>query len=300
MLNIFCHQSPQEVVAYWISLFVLYPATLLQGSLDIIITSLDYEHFCVSINSILLSPLCDVSDVELASLDLSLVSLEEVVKRLVVLRGWLGLTRVRAYHGHFLVFVTIPILLQPAVLLIAQRGHILDILSSLKCFCPSLILQFLLSIELGLLLLILLRNLISDYSKLFLLASTDGLCSGLLISCLLEDFFLSFLIELHLRFSSHNHSLYFSLLVRGCVVGAASGETAGWPVCRCIERSPFRGTTTRRCSCGTTRTYLSLLLVAWRGCYCCAIVVGLISFGQGGQIWDASTSTKLPLSCGGG
>ena len=63
VLHIFRHEGPQKVIARRIFLFILNPAALFQRSLDIAVATLDDEHFCVSVDSVSLFPLLNVSDV---------------------------------------------------------------------------------------------------------------------------------------------------------------------------------------------------------------------------------------------
>ena len=152
MHDIFCHQGPQEVETGRVLLFVLDPATLLQGSSHVTIAALDDKDFRVLVNSVLPLPLLHIGYVQLHSFYHGLVALKEVIEGLAVSGGpRLGCL----WACCDLLDLFVPPLLKPAVLLLPESRQVLYLLGALLDLLSSLLLQPLLPLELCLLFLLL-------------------------------------------------------------------------------------------------------------------------------------------------
>ena len=167
------------------------PASRFECILDVPVTALDDEDFRVGFHPILLFPFLHVGYVQLDRFRHGLVPFEEIIVGLRVY--WLG--RGLGWAGQIGTSGIVPPVPQPAVLLLSQRGHILELFLALLDLLPCQVMHPLLSVDLGLLFLLLFGYFLLDRIQLLLLPLANGLGPGLAIGSLFEDLLLSLLVE---------------------------------------------------------------------------------------------------------
>ena len=102
-------KCPEEVEARRFSFFIVDPAAVFECPLDVSVATFDDEDFLAGLDFVLLLPFLHVSNVQIDSLEHSLVSLEEPIEGLTV-DGGLRLGRGWACHESliiiFVLFIT--------------------------------------------------------------------------------------------------------------------------------------------------------------------------------------------------
>jgi hypothetical protein len=83
-VNIFSFECPLEIEARGVLVFVFNPASLLECSFDITVSTSYNEHFCVFVNSILLLPSRHISNIK-EDFVLGYVALDEILEGRVIL-----------------------------------------------------------------------------------------------------------------------------------------------------------------------------------------------------------------------
>ena len=191
-------ERPEEVKTWRFSVLILDPTARFQGVLDVAVASFNDEDSGAGFDPHPLLPLLHISDVQLHGLLHRLITLKEVVESFRV--DWLGRWLGRRRASQVAIFTPI---LQPAVLLLAQRWHVFELFLSLLHLVSSHVVHALLALDLGLLLLLLLRHFLLDRIQLLLLPLSDGLGPGLAVCGLFEDLLLPFFIKGELLVSIH-------------------------------------------------------------------------------------------------
>lgn len=189
-------ECPEEVEARRFSFFIVDPTAVLKGPLDVTVATFDDEDLLAGFDFVLLFPFLHVCDVQIDSLEHSLVALKEPIEGLAVDGGlWLG--RRWACHDNLIIIFVLFIapLLHSAILILSKRGQIFDLLGSLLNLFSCNLMDTLLAIKLGLLHLLFLFYFLLYGSQLFFLSLADRLRSGLLVGGLLKNGLLALLVE---------------------------------------------------------------------------------------------------------
>ena len=196
--HVYRFERPEEVETRRLSVLILDPTARFQGFLHVAVASLDDEDFGARFHPHPFLPLLHIGDVQLHGFLHGLIALKEIVEGFWV--NWLGRRLGRRRASHVAIFTPI---LQPAVLLLAQRWHVLELLLALLHLVSGHVVHALLALDLGLLLLLLLRHFLLDCIQLLLLPLSNGLGPGLAVCGLFEDLLLPFLIKGELLVSIH-------------------------------------------------------------------------------------------------